>query len=65
MRPSVLLADEPTGTLDARNALLVNELILGLVREESLAAVVVTHNAELAALLDVRLTLKGGRLRPA
>jgi lipoprotein-releasing system ATP-binding protein len=64
MEPSVLLADEPTGNLDRKNAAMVNALILELVREKSLAAVVVTHNAELSALMDSRLVLRGGRLRP-
>jgi ABC-type lipoprotein export system ATPase subunit len=40
----------------------VNELVTELVREREMAAVVVTHNASLAGLLDLRLTLEGGKL---
>ncbi|MDR1164654.1 MAG: ABC transporter ATP-binding protein [Deltaproteobacteria bacterium] len=60
--PQILLADEPTGNLDRKNAQMVNSLILELVREKALAAVVVTHNAELARLLGENLTLSGGAL---
>jgi lipoprotein-releasing system ATP-binding protein len=62
MGPELLLADEPTGNLDARNAAMVNELILQLVNERQLSAVVVTHNARLAKQLDVCLELADGRL---
>ncbi|MDR2339613.1 MAG: ABC transporter ATP-binding protein [Deltaproteobacteria bacterium] len=65
MDPSVLLADEPTGNLDQKNARMVNELIIELVKEKSLAALVVTHNASLAGLLDLRLTLSEGKLKAA
>jgi lipoprotein-releasing system ATP-binding protein len=64
LAPPVLLADEPTGNLDAHNANLVNDLLGELVAERGLAAVVVTHNAELASRLQVRLYLERGRLRP-
>ncbi|MDR2354107.1 MAG: ABC transporter ATP-binding protein [Deltaproteobacteria bacterium] len=60
--PQVLLADEPTGNLDPKNAKLVNDLILELVRENSISAVVVTHNEGLAALLDMRYELRDGKL---
>jgi lipoprotein-releasing system ATP-binding protein len=65
MDPGLLLADEPTGNLDARNAAMVNELILELVAERGLGAVVVTHNARLAALTGRTLELSDGRLAPA
>ncbi|MDR0882166.1 MAG: ABC transporter ATP-binding protein, partial [Candidatus Adiutrix sp.] len=45
MSPRVLLADEPTGNLDARSAGAVNVLIMELVAEKNLAALVVTHNS--------------------
>ncbi|MDR1080125.1 MAG: ABC transporter ATP-binding protein [Deltaproteobacteria bacterium] len=63
MGPRILLADEPTGNLDGRNASMVNELIVELARAGGMAAVVVTHNAKLAAMLDRRLVLEGGALR--
>jgi lipoprotein-releasing system ATP-binding protein len=62
MNPSVLLADEPTGNLDAHSAAMVNDLILKLVHERALAAVVVTHNAHLASMMDVKMELIEGRL---
>jgi lipoprotein-releasing system ATP-binding protein len=63
MGPRILLADEPTGNLDGKNASMVNELIVELARAGGMAAVVVTHNAKLAAKLDRRLVLEGGSLR--
>ncbi|MDR3038793.1 MAG: ABC transporter ATP-binding protein [Candidatus Adiutrix sp.] len=64
MEPKVLLADEPTGNLDAKSAAAVSALILELVAERRLAAVIVTHNDRLAGLVDVSLELTGGRLAP-
>ncbi|MDR1677080.1 MAG: ABC transporter ATP-binding protein [Deltaproteobacteria bacterium] len=64
MSPEVLLADEPTGNLDARNASMVNELICQLVKERNLSAIVVTHNAKLAGMMDTCLELYEGKLRP-
>lgn len=63
MQPRVLLADEPTGNLDAKSAGLVNDLILELVAEKKLAAVIVTHNHQLAAMVDEPLELMDGALR--
>ena len=63
MEPRVLLADEPTGNLDARSAAGVSALILELVAECHLAAVIVTHNDRLAGLVDVALELAAGRLK--
>ena len=62
MEPRVLLADEPTGNLDAKSAAGVSALILELVAENHLAAVIVTHNDRLASLVDVALELAAGRL---
>ena len=63
MEPRVLLADEPTGNLDAKSAAGVSALILELVAERRLAAVIVTHNDRLAGLVDVALELAAGRLK--
>ena len=63
-RPKVLLADEPTGNLDHTTADAVFEHLLGLVRNESLAALVATHNMELAARMDRVLRLKDGVITP-
>ncbi|NOY80588.1 MAG: ABC transporter ATP-binding protein [Kiritimatiellaeota bacterium] len=62
--PLLLLCDEPTGNLDQTAGRRVVDLFLELVRERRMALVMVTHNLELAALLDRSLGLDDGRLRP-
>lgn len=62
--PEVLLADEPTGDLDEETASSLFALLQRLCREEQLAAVLVTHNVEIAARCDRRLLLAEGRLEP-
>ena len=61
--PKLLLADEPTGNLDARTGEEVHELLLSLNRDRGLAMIVVTHNLALAARLARRVTLVDGRAR--
>lgn len=58
--PRVLLADEPTGNLDPKKAELVFETLTTLVRATGVAALVATHNLELAGRLDRRVTLRDG-----
>ncbi len=60
--PAVLLADEPTGNLDPRTADHVFATLLALARGSGLAALVATHNLELAAQLDRRVTLRDGQV---
>ena len=60
--PALLLADEPTGNLDARGAQVVADLLFRLVRERGAALVLATHDLELAARATTRLRLRGGRL---
>ena len=60
--PGVLLADEPTGNLDVGTSGLVFDLLLHTVREQGVAALIATHNPELAARMDRRVTLKDGRI---
>ena len=62
LRPALLLADEPTGNLDARGAGAVADLLFRLVRERSAGLLLATHDLELAARADTRLRLRGGRL---
>jgi lipoprotein-releasing system ATP-binding protein len=60
--PRILLADEPTGNLDVHTADHVFAALVQLVRASSLATVVATHNLELAARMDRRVTLREGRV---
>ena len=61
-QPRVLLADEPTGNLDPRTAAGVFDALIKIVREEGTAALVATHNLELAARMDRALVLHDGKL---
>src|SRR3954464_1798346 len=60
--PRILLADEPTGNLDPRTAGHVFQALGQLVRDSGLAAVIATHNMELARRMDRRVTLQEGRV---
>jgi len=60
--PRLLLADEPTGNLDPRTADKVFDALTDLARASGLAALVATHNLDLAARMDRRLTLQDGRI---
>jgi len=61
-RPSVLLADEPTGNLDPETADAVFGQLMALVRGQKLAALVATHNMALAARMDRTLALRNGQI---
>jgi len=61
-RPRILLADEPTGNLDTRTSGGVFAALVDLVRSEGLAALVATHNLELAAQMDRVVMLQDGQL---
>ena len=60
MRPRVLFADEPTGSLDSLTGELVMDLIVGLAREEGTTVVVVTHEARVAACADREILVRDG-----
>lgn len=64
-RPALVLADEPTGNLDEGTAALVLAAFLDLVRGEGAAALVATHNVDLARRMDRVVSLQHGRLQPA
>jgi lipoprotein-releasing system ATP-binding protein len=63
-QPALLLADEPTGDLDERNAMAVFELMQRLHREHQLTSILATHNTVLAGRADLVLQLEHGMLRP-
>ncbi|MFN7025470.1 MAG: ABC transporter ATP-binding protein [Pseudorhizobium sp.] len=60
--PRVLLADEPTGNLDPKTAFYVFDALEALVRQSGLAAMIATHNHELASRMDRRVTIEGGKV---
>jgi lipoprotein-releasing system ATP-binding protein len=60
--PGILLADEPTGNLDPKTAAHVFEALDALIHATGLATLVATHNMELAARMDRRVTLHEGRV---
>ncbi|TCS28229.1 ABC transporter family protein, partial [Aminobacter aminovorans] len=62
--PLVLLADEPTGNLDPVTASYVFDALSALVRQSGLAALIATHNHELAGRMDRRVTLAEGKIVP-
>ena len=61
-RPRLLLADEPTGNLDPATSTAVFDQLYALARSEGVAALVATHNLELARHMDRVLALKDGKL---
>ncbi|MBQ9089736.1 MAG: ABC transporter ATP-binding protein [Alphaproteobacteria bacterium] len=61
-KPSVLLADEPTGNLDPKTADTVFASLLQLVRQTGLSALIATHNPELALQMDRQVTVQNGVL---
>lgn len=60
--PRILLADEPTGNLDPRTSERVFSSLTQLVRASGLAAVIATHNMDIAARMDRRVTIREGRV---
>ena len=60
--PRLLLADEPTGSLDWKTGEAVFAVLQRLIRERGLSAVIATHNPQLAQLTDKRFLLHGGKL---
>ncbi|MBP86327.1 MAG: ATP-binding protein [Planctomycetaceae bacterium] len=61
-KPVLLLADEPTGSLDRTNAQAMTKLLLDLQKQEKTMLMVVTHSMELASQMNKRLELGDGRL---
>jgi ABC-type lipoprotein export system ATPase subunit len=61
--PSVLLADEPTGSLDAKNAEKMGELLLEMNREYDITIILATHSFDLAKKMSKILSLDEGKLK--
>ncbi len=61
-KPSLLLADEPTGNLDVATADIVFSELIRIVRAENVAALIATHNPDLARRMDRQITLRDGKL---
>ena len=61
-RPSILLADEPTGSLDTANAQAVSALMVDLAREHGAGVLLVTHDEGVATRADRRLHLLDGEM---
>ena len=62
--PKILLADEPTGNLDHTTGASVMDTLIEIVRASGLAALIATHNLDLAHRLDRIVALEDGRLKP-
>jgi len=62
-KPQVILADEPTGSLDRESAFKVYEILVDLAKQENTAVVIVTHDQELVASVDKRYYLQAGKLQ--
>jgi lipoprotein-releasing system ATP-binding protein len=62
--PRIILADEPTGNLDPATSDLVFEALQGLIREEGAAALIATHNFDLARRADRIVTIRNGLIEP-
>ena len=63
-RPQVLLSDEPTGNLDPATSAVVFDQLYQLTRQEGVAALVATHNMQLASYMDRLLTVREGLVVP-
>jgi putative ABC transport system ATP-binding protein len=64
VKPALLLADEPTGSLDFATGEKIMELMLDLNREQGTTLVLVTHDRNIAARCDRRITIEAGRMAP-
>ncbi|MAE73967.1 MAG: ABC transporter ATP-binding protein [Bdellovibrionaceae bacterium] len=62
LSPKVVIADEPTGSLDVQTGERIMELLLNLVQQRDMVLVLVTHDPELAARCDRQFILEGGTL---
>lgn len=64
-KPALVLADEPTGNLDANSGRIILGLLQSLISEQGSSLVLVTHSLEVAAIADRTFIMSGGQLAPA
>jgi len=64
LHPDVVLADEPTGNLDAHTGEAVHQLLQDINKQKGVTFVIVTHNDKLAIRADRVLRMKEGKLKP-
>lgn len=62
-KPSIIMADEPTGNLDSANAQSIHQLFIDLRNKLGQTFVMITHNDELAGMTDRTLTMKDGKIQ--
>ena len=62
-KPSIILADEPTGSLDSKNAELLGRLLKDMNKEFMITLIVVTHSQDLASMMGLHLRLEDGKLK--
>lgn len=63
-RPGLLLADEPTGSLDHNNAMLLMDLLIKINLEMKVTLIIATHSMEIASLMDCIYSIRDGKLQP-
>jgi lipoprotein-releasing system ATP-binding protein len=64
-KPDIILADEPTGSLDRQNAKLLTRILFDLGKENNTTIVVVTHDKEIAAMTERTITIVDGKIEEA
>ncbi len=61
-RPSLVLADEPTGNLDSETGQVITALLMDLSKEQGATVIIVTHSAEVSKECDIRFVIRDGRI---
>ncbi len=64
LQPGIVMADEPTASLDPEHRRQIGDLLIGLVRSQGATLIVISHEHDLLARLDSRMSLAGGTLQP-